>query len=58
MLLVILPIGFFLDQEQRRRLMNYGLEENLTLSIFRLLVVSATFLGLGKTLESLMLNLI
>ena len=48
----------FLDREQIRHLMNYGLEENLTLTILGLLTVSATFLGIGKTLESLILNLI
>ena len=35
--------------EQTRHLMNYGLGENLTLSILGLLVVSATYLGMGRT---------
>ena len=37
--------------------MNYGLGENLTLIILRLLEVSAIYSRMGRTLESLMLNL-
>ena len=54
---VILPIGFFLGQEQRKHLINYGLGENLTLSILGLLTVNAIYSGMGRTLESLILNL-
>ena len=45
---VILPIGFFLGQEQRKHLINYGLGENLTLSILGLLEMSVIYLGIGK----------
>ena len=38
--------------------MNYEQEENLTLSILELLAVNVISLGMGKSLESLMLNLI
>ena len=48
----------FLGQEQRKHPMNCRLGENLTLSIFRILVVSVIYLGMRKTLEILMLNLI
>ena len=37
--------------------MNYGLEENLTLNTLGPLVVNAIYLGMGRTLVNLMLNL-
>ena len=37
--------------------MKYRLEETLTLSILGLLAVNVIYLGMGRTLESLMLNL-
>ena len=41
-------IGFFLDLEQKRHLMNYRLGENLTFIILGILAVNATFLGMGE----------
>ena len=56
-ILVILLQGFFLNLEQRRHFMNYELGENLTLNILGLLVVSTTYLEMGKTLENWIVNM-
>ena len=42
-LLITLPIRFFLGLEQRRRLMNCGLGENLALSTLEHLIVSVIY---------------
>ena len=48
----------FLRLGTKKSSMNYGLGENLTLSIFELLVRSAIYSRMGRTLVNLMLNLI
>ena len=47
----------FLRLETRRHVMNYGLGENLILNTLRPLAMSVTYSGVGRILESLMLNL-
>ena len=57
-LYVILPIRFFLRLGTKKSSMNYGLGENLTLSIFELLVRSVIYSMMGRTLVNLMPNII
>ena len=52
-----MPIGFFLGLERKRHLMNYGLGEKLILNILGLSTMNAKYIGMGRTLENLMLNL-